>query len=98
MMLWPWIMPHKVNRWRVFELLLHDRGFSLNALYNYTAVLNTILSVNLVWHDLKLQRFSSTIEGVEKPLGLNVCPLGILLQEQITLFLNVMRESETCSK
>ena len=62
-------MPRKVNRWRVFELLLHDHGFSLNVLHNYAAVLNILLSVNLVWHDLKLQRFSSTYR-VEKPLGL----------------------------
>ena len=26
--------------------------------------------VSLVWHDLELQRFSSTIVGIEEPLGL----------------------------
>ena len=38
-------------------------------------------SVNLVWHDLKLQHGSSNIVGIEEPFRLNVvCPRESLCQ------------------
>ena len=43
----------------------------LRAMHEDRAKFEHLPSLNLVWHDLKLQHGSSNIVGIEEPFGLN---------------------------
>ena len=54
-------------------------------------ILNTILSVNLVWHHPKLQHSNSDIAGIEEPFRLNVvCPLRIPASRNVARLLRII--------